>query len=76
VRLDRENPRVFYLAKLHNTISEEPRIYWDETQGTISVDGSTLLWVENWGENVGEESFFLVQLSMPENWKALSGDTP
>jgi hypothetical protein len=74
VRLDRQNPRVFYIAKLHNTTSEEPRVYWDETHGTLSTDGTRLLWVENWGENVGQESFFLVQMLMPENWRALTGD--
>jgi hypothetical protein len=72
-RLDRNYPRVFYLAKLYNTISEEPRVYWDETHGSITNDGSMLVWAENWGNHVGEAQIFMMQLIMPSNWRGLTG---
>ena len=72
-RLDRNHPRVFYLAKLYNTISEEPRVYWDETHGSITNDGSMLVWAENWGNHVGEAQIFMMQLIMPSNWRGLTG---
>jgi hypothetical protein len=67
VKLDRENPRVFYLAKVHNTTQE----YWEETQATISNDGSKVVWASNWNQNVGEEKLFLLQLDMPDDWTSL-----
>jgi len=67
VKLDRNNPRVFYLAKVHNTTQE----YWEETQATISHDGSKVVWASNWNQDVGEEKLFLLQLDMPANWAAL-----
>lgn len=66
-KLDRKNPRVFYLAKVHNTTQE----YWEETQATISNDGSKVVWTSNWNQNVGEEKVFLLQLDMPDDWIAL-----
>jgi len=67
IKLDRKNPRVFYLAKVHNTTQE----YWEETQATISCDGSKVVWASNWNQNVGEEDVFLLQLDMPDNWTDL-----
>ncbi len=61
VSLDRNNPRVFYLAKVYNTTAA----YWEETQATITNDGSKVVWASNWNQNVGEEQLFLMQLDMP-----------
>ncbi len=71
VKLDPEDPSVFYLSKLHNTTSEEPRVYWDETHASITRDGSRIIWADNWGENVGESAIFLMELTMPEEWQFL-----
>lgn len=69
VELNRTNPRVFYLAKLHNTSQEEPvRAYWEETHATITQDGNKVVWASNWGLSVGQEQMFLMQLDMPPNW--------
>ncbi len=73
VRLDPARPRVFYLAKLYGTTSEEPRVYWDEPQGSISTDGFLLVWADNWNEGVGTENVFMMQLIMPVNWQILTG---
>lgn len=73
VKLAIEHPGIYYLAKVHNTTSEEPRVYWDETQASISRDGSRIIWVENWGKNIGETRIFLMELEMPENWRDLTG---
>jgi hypothetical protein len=67
VKLDRKHPRVFYLAKVHNTTKE----YWEETHATITNDGSKIIWASNWGQNVGKERLFLMQLDMPDNWASL-----
>lgn len=64
VRLDRTHAQVFYLAKVYNTTGA----YWEETQATITNDGSRVLWASNWGQNVGEERVFLIQLDMPGDW--------
>jgi hypothetical protein len=66
VKLDRSNPRVFYLAKVYGTTGA----YWEETHGTISNDGSKVVWATNWNQNVGQEQVFLMQLDMPAktNW--------
>ena len=61
VRLDRTNPRVFYLAKVYGTTAA----YWEETQAAITNDGSKVVWASNWDQNVGEEQVFLMQLDMP-----------
>lgn len=66
VRLDRSNPRVFYLAKVYNTTGA----YWEETQATITEDGSKVVWASNWGQNVGQEKVFVMQLDMPPNWQS------
>jgi hypothetical protein len=65
VTLDRQKPRAFYLAKVYGTTGA----YWEETQATITNDGSRVVWASNWNQNVGEESAFLMQLNMPPNWK-------
>lgn len=68
VRLDRDNPRVFYLAKVYNTTGS----YWEETHAAITNDGSKVVWASNWDQNVGSEQVFLMQLNMPSNWKELT----
>jgi hypothetical protein len=67
VRLDGQNPQAHYLAKLYTTAGS----YWEETQATITNDGSKIVWASNWGENVGNEQVFLMQLDMPPNWSEL-----
>ena len=67
IKLDRQNPNAYYLAKLFNTSGS----YWEETQATITNDGSKIVWASNWGQNVGNEQVFLIQLDMPSNWEKL-----
>lgn len=69
VRLDRQNPRVFYLSKLYNTTQE----YWEETHATITDDGSKIVWADNWSLDVGQERVFLMELLMPDDWPTLTG---
>jgi hypothetical protein len=69
-RLDRARPRVFYLAKLHNTTN----LYWEETHASITNDGRKVVWADNWGRWAkveGQEKMFLNQLDMPPNWTRL-----
>jgi len=61
VKLDQINPRAFYLSKLYSTYQN----YWEETHATISNDGSKVIWASNWGQNVGADELFLIQLAMP-----------
>jgi hypothetical protein len=68
VKLDRLNPRAFYLAKVYNTTGS----YWEETHATIADDGSKVVWASNWNQNVGQEQVFLMQLNMPPNWRELT----
>jgi hypothetical protein len=68
IKLDRQNPQAFYLAKIYNTTGS----YWEETHATISKDGSKVVWASNWNQNVGLEHIFLMQLNMPPNWKQLT----
>jgi len=68
-KLDPQDPRAFYLSKLYNTTDE----YWEETHGTISNDGSVVVWADNWGQNVGQEQMSLTQLFMPPEWQQLTG---
>lgn len=65
IKLDQNHPRVFYLAKVHNTT----KAYWEETQATITNDGSKVVWAENWGQDVGKEKIWLMQLDMPDGWR-------
>jgi len=64
VKLNRVQPRVSYLAKVHNTT----QAYWEETHATITNDGKKVVWASNWDQNVGQEQMFLMQLDMPANW--------
>ncbi|MBN1492504.1 MAG: thrombospondin type 3 repeat-containing protein [Phycisphaerae bacterium] len=64
VRLDRANPRVFYLAKVHGTRGA----YWEETQATITTDGMRIVWATNWNQNVGQERVWLMEMAMPAGW--------
>lgn len=69
IQLSPNHPKVFYLAKVYNST----KVYWEETHATITVDGSKVVWASNWGENVGKEQMFLMQLDMPKGWqKALA----
>ncbi|MBN2362828.1 T9SS type A sorting domain-containing protein, partial [candidate division WOR-3 bacterium] len=68
VRLDRQNPRVFYLSKLYNTTQE----YWEETHAAITDDGSKIVWADNWSQDVGQERIFLMELLMPDDWPNLT----
>ncbi len=61
VRLDRSRPRAFYLAKVHGTRGA----YWEETQATITGDGSRVVWATNWGRRVGQERVWLMELRLP-----------
>jgi hypothetical protein len=68
VRLDQNRPQAVYLAKIYNTTQQ----YWEETHGTISNDGSRIIWVDNWGQSVPEPQMpqlTLTQLDMPPNWQ-------
>ena len=67
IKLDRQNPEACYLAKLYTTAGS----YWEETQASVSNDGSKIVWASNWGQNVGNEQVFLMQLDMPSDWKEL-----
>ncbi len=68
VKLDRQNPHAFYLAKVYNTTGN----YWEETHATITNNGSKVVWTSNWNQNVEQEQVFLMQLNMPPNWKQLT----
>ncbi len=65
VRLDPKAPKAWYLAKVHSICGA----YWEETQATISADGSRVVWASNWGQDVGKEKSFLIQLNMPKGWQ-------
>lgn len=66
VRLDRQRPRAFYVAKVYGTRGD----YWEETQATISHDGRRILWTTNWNENVGESKVWDVETRLAEGWEA------
>lgn len=70
VRLGREHPRVFYLAKVHGTAAA----YWEETQASITRDASRVVWATNWGRNVGAERVWLMQLEIPADERASIGN--
>lgn len=53
VKLDTENPEATLLSKIYNTTEA----YWQETHGTISNDGTKVLWAANW-DNVGDGGDF------------------
>ncbi|MBN2028017.1 MAG: hypothetical protein JW854_14805 [Actinobacteria bacterium] len=68
IRLDPEEPGVFYLSKIYNTTEA----YWEETHGAMSNDGSRIVWACNWNLDPGSEDVFLLQLDMPANWRELT----
>lgn len=72
VRLDRQRPAIYYLAKVHGVCGA----YWEETQATISRDGSRVVWASNWGREPGKEKVFVMQLTMPPDWRRLTGGKP
>jgi hypothetical protein len=61
IRLDRNAPEVFYLAKTHNTTGD----YWEETHATLSNDGRTVLWTANFGVEPGNNRLTVVRLDLP-----------
>jgi hypothetical protein len=67
VKLDRNNPRVFYLAKVFGTSGA----YWEETQATITNDGMKIIWATNWNKKVGQEQVWSMQLNLPPGWTGL-----
>lgn len=70
VRLDRSAPAVYYLAKVHGTSGA----YWEETQATMTVSGSRIVWATNWNQNVGQERVWLMELNMPAGWMSALAD--
>jgi len=60
-RLDPVQPDVWYLAKVTNTTQE----YWEETQASVTRDGSKVVWASNGGQNIGQEQMFLMELEVP-----------
>jgi hypothetical protein len=70
LRLDQSDPRVFYLAKVHGTAGA----YWEETQASITHDGSRVVWSTNWNQNVGQERVWLMQLDTPTEEMASIGN--
>jgi len=72
VRLDGERPRAWYLAKVHGTTEA----YWEETHASMARDGSRLVWATNWGQDVGQERVWLMELEMPGGWMAALASVP
>ena len=67
LKLDPDKPKAWYLAKVHNTTGA----YWEETQAAISRDGSRIVWASNWGKDPGKQQVFVLELTMPPNWREL-----
>jgi hypothetical protein len=68
VRLDRNRVRAVYLSKIYNTTQH----YWEETHGTMSNDGTRIVWADNWGNSVPEgqtAQMTVTQLDLPPNWQ-------
>ena len=68
VRLDPNQARAVYLAKIYNTTQQ----YWEETHGTISNDGAKIVWADNWGNSVPDgqtPQMTVTQLDMPPHWQ-------
>jgi hypothetical protein len=73
VRLDRERPRVIYLAKVHGTAGA----YWEETHAAVSRDGRKVVWATNWNRDVGQERVWLMEMDIPSVWlKSVSEERP
>ena len=64
VRLDREHPRVIYLAKVHGTAAA----YWEETHASVSRDARKVVWATNWNRQVGQERVWLMEMDVPSAW--------
>jgi len=62
VRLDARRPEAYYLAKVYGACGA----YWEETQATISADGSRVVWAATWDRDVGRERPVLMQLDLPK----------
>ncbi len=60
VRLDTEDPRAYYLSKIYNTTTE----YWEETHGSITADGSRVVWASNWNGAGDHGGIFLLQVDL------------
>ena len=61
IQLDRDEPRLFHLAKVYGSTGA----YWEETQATITNDGSRVIWATNWNRNVGDERVWVMELGLP-----------
>ncbi len=54
---DADNPLAGYISKTYNTtgtVPNPPRLdgnFWEETHGTITNDGSKILWAANWDQD-------------------------
>ena len=57
---------MFYLAKVFGTVGA----YWEETHAAMARDGSRVVWATNWGQHVGDERVWDMQLDLPAGWAA------
>ncbi|MGE5416960.1 MAG: hypothetical protein ACM3UZ_09385 [Acidobacteriota bacterium] len=64
VKLDTAHTKAVYLTHLYGTKGS----YWEETHASITHDGSRVVWATNWGQNVGKEKVFMMELKMPTKW--------
>ena len=63
VSLDPESPEAQYISKIYNSTDT----YWQETHGTITNDGTKVLWAANWdqaGLQGRDFDNFLLQVDM------------
>ncbi len=60
VGLDPSAPKSYLIAKTHNLSGD----YWEQTNGTITRDGKTVLWAANFGAEPGKLKIFLMRLDM------------
>jgi hypothetical protein len=72
VRLDRQNPKVYYLAPVHSTQQK----YWEETHATITRDGRVVIWASNWGQNLGQQKVFIMRLDLAAPRQATTAPVP
>jgi hypothetical protein len=71
VKLDRTHPRAYYLAKVYGTRAE----YWEETQASISNDGTRVVFATNWNLSVGAERVWVMEIDLPAGWQAAQPST-
>ncbi|MGE5404148.1 MAG: hypothetical protein ACM3PP_04330 [Candidatus Saccharibacteria bacterium] len=64
VKLYPTDPKTVYLSNLYGTKGS----YWEETHASIAYNGSRVVWATNWGQNVGKEKVFMMELKMPSSW--------